>query len=50
MVEDVQLALNGRSDIFLHARPGAAMLTAEEVCKTLENVSKKGAKEYAAAK
>jgi len=50
MVEDVQLAINGRSDVYLHAKPGASVMTAEEVYKTLESVSKKGAKEYAAAK
>jgi len=50
MVEDVQLAINGRADVYLHAKPGASIITAEEVCKTLENIVKKGAKEYAAAK
>jgi 2-oxoglutarate ferredoxin oxidoreductase subunit alpha len=50
MVEDVQLAINGRADVYLHAKPGASVITAEEVCKTLENIAKKGAKEYAAAK
>jgi len=50
MVEDVQLAINGRSDVYLHAKPGASVMTAEEVYKTLESISKKGAKEYAAAK
>ncbi len=50
MVEDVQLSLNGRSDVYLHARPGAGVMTADEVYKTMENISKKGAKEYAAAK
>lgn len=50
MVEDVQLAINGRADVYLHAKPGASIITAEEVYKTLENIVKKGAKEYAAAK
>lgn len=50
MVEDVQLAINGRADVYLHARPGASIITAEEIHKTLENIVKKGAKEYAAAK
>ena len=50
MVEDVQLAINGRADVYLHAKPGASMMTAQEVYKTLESISKKGAKEYAAAK
>ncbi len=50
MVEDVQLSLNGRADVYLHARPGASVMTAEEVYKTMESIAKKGAKEYAAAK
>jgi 2-oxoglutarate ferredoxin oxidoreductase subunit alpha len=50
MVEDVQLALNGRADVYLNARPGAAVMTADEVYRSLENIAKKGAKEYAAAK
>ncbi len=50
MVEDVQLSLNGRSDVYLHAKPGAGVMTADELYKTMENISKKGAKEYAAAK
>lgn len=50
MVEDVQLALNGRSDVYLHARPGAGVMTADELYKTMEKISNKGAKEYAAAK
>lgn len=49
MVEDVQLSLNGRSDIYLHAKPGAGVMTADELYKTMESISKKGAKEYAAA-
>ncbi len=50
MVEDVQLAINGRADVYLHAKPGASIITAEEVAKTLESISKKEAKEYAAVK
>jgi 2-oxoglutarate ferredoxin oxidoreductase subunit alpha len=50
MVEDVQLSLNGRSNVYLHAKPGAGVMTADEVYKTMESISKKGAKEYAAAK
>jgi 2-oxoglutarate ferredoxin oxidoreductase subunit alpha len=50
MVEDVQLAINGRAEVYLHAKPGASHITAEEVYKTLESVSRKGVKEYAAAK
>lgn len=50
MVEDVQLSLNGRAEVHLHAKPGASVITAEEVYKTMENIVKKGAKEYAAAK
>ena len=30
-VEDVQIALNGRSDIYLHKRPGGSIPTGEEV-------------------
>lgn len=50
MVEDVQLSLNGRSNVYLHAKPGAGVMTADELYKTMEKISKKGAKEYAAAK
>lgn len=50
MVEDVQLSLNGRAEVHLHARPGASVMTAEEVYKTLDAIVKKGAKEYAAVK
>jgi len=50
MVEDVQLALNGRAEVHLHAKPGASVMTAEEVYKTMDAIVKKGAKEYAAAK
>ncbi len=50
MVEDVQLAMNGRAEVHLHAKPGASVMTAEEVYKTMEAIVKKGAKEYAAAK
>lgn len=50
MVEDVALAINGRTNVHLHAKPGASIITAEEVVKTLESISKKEAKEYAAVK
>jgi len=50
MVEDVSLSLNGRAEVHLLAKPGAAVTTADELYKTLENIVKKGAKEYAAAK
>lgn len=50
MVEDVQLSLNGRAEVHLHAKPGASVMTAEEVYRTLDAIVKKGAKEYAAAK
>jgi 2-oxoglutarate ferredoxin oxidoreductase subunit alpha len=50
MVEDVQLSLNGRAEVHLHAKPGAAVMTADELYKTLENIVKRGDKEYAAAK
>ncbi len=50
MVEDVQLSLNGRAEVHLHAKPGASVMTAEEVYKTMDAIVKKGAKEYAAAK
>ena len=50
MVEDLQLSLNGKSQVYLHAKPGASIITAEEVVKTLESISKKEAKEYAAVK
>ncbi len=50
MVEDVLLALNGRADVHLHARPGAGVMTADDVCKDIEKILKKGAKAYAAVK
>jgi 2-oxoglutarate ferredoxin oxidoreductase subunit alpha len=50
MVEDVQLSLNGRAEVHLHAKPGASVMTADEVYKTMDAIVKKGAKEYAAAK
>lgn len=50
MVEDLQLSINGRADVYLHAKPGASHITAEEVVRTLEKIAKKEAKEYAAVK
>lgn len=50
MVEDLQLAISGRAEVYLHAKPGASHITAEEVVKTLEKIAKKEAKEYAAVK
>ncbi|OGS08990.1 MAG: 3-methyl-2-oxobutanoate dehydrogenase subunit VorB [Elusimicrobia bacterium RIFOXYA12_FULL_51_18] len=50
MVEDVQLSINGAAQVNLHAKPGASVMTAEEVYTTLERIVKKGAKEYAVAK
>jgi len=50
MVEDVQLSINGRSAVHLHAKPGASVMTADEVYKTMESIVKKGAKAYAAVK
>ena len=50
MVEDVRLSLNGRAEVYLHAKPGGSVIAAEEVFATIEGVMKKGAKEYAAIK
>jgi 2-oxoglutarate ferredoxin oxidoreductase subunit alpha len=50
LVEDVQLSINGRADVHLLAKPGASVMTADEVYKSLENIVKKGAKAYAAVK
>ena len=50
MVEDVQLSLNGRAEVHFYGKPGASVMTAEEVYKTMDAIVKKGAKEYAAAK
>ena len=50
MVEDVQLSLNGRAEVNLLAKPGAGVMTAEEVCTALDKIVNKGAKEYAAFK
>jgi len=50
MVEDVQLSLNGRAEVHFLGKPGASVMTAEEVYKAMDAIVKKGAKEYAAAK
>ncbi|MDO8804612.1 MAG: 3-methyl-2-oxobutanoate dehydrogenase subunit VorB [Elusimicrobiota bacterium] len=50
MVDDVRLSLNGAAEVYLHSKPGGSLISAEEVCATIESVVKKGAKEYAAAK
>ncbi len=50
MVDDVRLSLNGAAGVYLHSKPGGSLITAEEVCATIENIVKKGAKEYAVAK
>jgi 2-oxoglutarate ferredoxin oxidoreductase subunit alpha len=49
MVEDVALAINGRANVHLHAKPGASVITADDVCKTMDQILKKEAKEYAVA-
>lgn len=50
MVEDVRLAINGRAETHLHAVPGGSVITAEEVTATIENIVRKGAREYAVVK
>lgn len=50
MVEDVVLSLNGKGKVYFYGRPGGTAITAEEVFSALENINKKGAKEYAAVK
>ncbi len=50
MVEDVRLSINGRAEVHLHGVPGGSVITAEEVAATIENIVKKGAREYAVVK
>ena len=50
MVDDVRLSLNGRGEVYLHAKPGGSLITTEEVYATIEGIMKKGAKKYAAIK
>ncbi len=50
MVEDVRLAVNGRTNVNLFAKPGGSPIFAEEVYKAIEDIVKKGAKEYATVK
>jgi len=50
MIEDVQLSLNGKAKVYLHSKPGGSIMAAEDVLKTIEAISKKGAKEYATTK
>lgn len=50
LVEDVQLSVCGRADVHLYGRPGGAIMTADEVYRAIENIVRKGAKEYAATK
>jgi len=37
MVEDVRLAVNGISEVYLYARPGGSIVTAEDVYEALSN-------------
>jgi 2-oxoglutarate ferredoxin oxidoreductase subunit alpha len=50
MVEDVRLSINGKSQVHLYAKPGGSPIFAEEVYKAIEDIVKKGVKEYATVK
>ena len=50
MVEDVRLSINGKAEVHLFAKPGGSPIFSEEIYKAIEDIVKKGAKEYATAK
>jgi len=39
MVEDVKLAVNGMSEVYLYGRPGGNIVTAEDVYAALSNIT-----------
>lgn len=47
MVDDVRLAVNGRTPVHLHARPSGGIPTGEEILKAIQTIMKKGARNYA---
>ena len=38
MVEDVRLALNGKSDVYFYGRPGGAIFSPDEVQEQIKKV------------
>jgi 2-oxoglutarate ferredoxin oxidoreductase subunit alpha len=40
MVEDVRLAVNGRSEVLFYGRPGGAIMTPEELYERLKDECK----------
>jgi len=38
MVEDVRLAVNGKSDVYFYGRPGGAIVSPDEVQEHIERV------------
>jgi 2-oxoglutarate ferredoxin oxidoreductase subunit alpha len=50
MLEDVKLALNGKAETHLHARPGGSLITPEEVLDSITKIVKEGVKNYATIK
>lgn len=50
MIEDVRLALNGKGNTHLHARPGGSLITPEEVVNSITKIVKEGVKNYATIK
>jgi 2-oxoglutarate ferredoxin oxidoreductase subunit alpha len=36
MVEDVRLAINGKSPVFFYGRPGGAMITPEDIERKIQ--------------
>lgn len=40
MLEDVQIAINGKSEVHFYGRPGGSIITSEEVYKAIESIVK----------
>jgi 2-oxoglutarate ferredoxin oxidoreductase subunit alpha len=38
MIEDVRLAINGRSEVLFYGRPGGSILTSEEVQEKIQQL------------
>jgi 2-oxoglutarate ferredoxin oxidoreductase subunit alpha len=45
MLEDVKLAINGKSEVNFYGRPGGSVITTEEVYKVIEDIVKCSSKE-----
>ncbi|MGC9070149.1 MAG: 3-methyl-2-oxobutanoate dehydrogenase subunit VorB [Elusimicrobiales bacterium] len=50
MVEDVRLAVDGRANVHLHARPGGSIISPEEIIDSVNKIVKEGVKNYATIK